>query len=273
MKPREVVRDLSGYLNGVGAMCRMTKQIALTATTAAALFTFSAGASAQSDSTSHWRFGVTPYAWLSGLSGRVGVGPVASKVDLGVGDILDMLKFGIMGTAEARKGAWVIAADAIYASLGAGRVLAFRGDTGSLELTQSETIIQPTGGYTIGDNTWAIDILGGFRYWNLSASLDVDRSRRPSNEHSGGRSWVDATGGFRFRWVPIPSARFVAAADGGGGGSLSTWQAYSSLGVDPWSHWTLGVAYRWLAVDYDHQNFLFDTDTKGFILGATYRFQ
>ena len=248
------------------------KHIVLAMATAAVLFANIETAGAQSDSTKHWRFGITPYLWLTGLSGKVGVGPVASNVDLGVGDILDALKFGIMGSAEARKGSWVILADGIYANLGQEQVLAFRGDTGRLELTQSETIIQPTGGYTIGDNTWGLDLLGGFRYWNLSSSLNVERPRA-SNEHSGSRSWVDATGGFRFRWVPIPSFRFVAAADGGGGGSRSTWQWYSSLGVDPWSHWTLGVAYRWLSVNYDNNNFLFDTDTKGFILGATYRFK
>ena len=254
-------------------MCRATRAIALATSAAAALLTWTANASAQTDSLSHWRYGITPYAWLSGLNGKVGVGPVVSNVDLGVGDILDMLKFGIMANGEARKGPWVVGADAIYASLGAGQVVAFRGDTGSLQLTERETIIQPTGGYTVGNNVWAFDLLGGFRYWNLSASLDVDRTRRPSNEHSGSRSWVDATGGFRFRWVPLPSLRFVAAADGGGGGSQSTWQAYSSLGIDPWSHWTLGIAYRWLAVDYDHRNFLYDTTLQGFVLGATYRFR
>jgi opacity protein-like surface antigen len=61
--------------------------------------------------------------------------------------------------------------------------------------------------------------------------------------------------------------------DGGGGGSHSTWQTSGSLGVDPSRYWTLGVAYRWLAVDYDRDNFLYDTTTKGFIFGATYRFR
>jgi hypothetical protein len=253
-------------------MRRTTRLITLTAVAAAALFACTGNASAQSDTTSHWRFTVTPYAWLAGLSGQVGVGPVASNIDLGISDVLDMLKFGIMGSAEARKHSWVIAADAVYANLGAGRTVAFRGETGSLDLTQSETIIQPVGGYTIGNNVWGLDLLGGFRYWNLSASLDVERPRA-SNEHSSSRSWVDATGGFRFRWVPVTLARLVLAADGGGGGSHSTWQAYGSLGVDPSSYWTLGVAYRWLAVDYNRDNFLYDTDMKGFIFDATYRFK
>jgi hypothetical protein len=248
------------------------RRVAQAATTAAMMFTCTTRALSQADTTGQWRYTITPYAWLTGLSGQVGIGPVASNIDLGVSDVLDMLKFGIMGSAEARKHSWVIAADAIYAKLGAGRTVAFLGETGSLDLTQSETIIQPVGGYTIGNNVWGLDLLGGLRYWNLNASLDVERPRA-SNEHSGSRSWVDATGGFRFRWVPVTLARLVIAADGGGGGSQSTWQAYGSLGVDPSSYWTLGVAYRWLAVDYKRDNFLYDTTMKGFIFGATYRFK
>jgi opacity protein-like surface antigen len=253
-------------------MTRATKHIALAAATAAALFANTVSAGAQSDSTSHWRFGITPYLWAIGLGGQVGVGPVASNVDIGFPDLLDALKFGIMGSVEARRSSWVILADGIYARLGEERVLAFRGETGSLQLKQSQTIIQPTGGYTIGDNTWGLDLLGGFRYWDLSTSLNVDRPRA-SNERSASRSWFDATGGFRFRWVPMRTIRLVAAADGGGGGSRSTWQWYGSLDADPWSYWSVGVAYRWLAVDYDHDNFLYDTQTKGFIFGATYSFR
>jgi hypothetical protein len=236
-----------------------------------ALIGWSTLATAQTYSDDKWRFGLTPYAWLSGLSGTVGVGPVASEVDLSPSDVIDKLHFGIMGSGEARKGQWLVAVDGIYASLGAEKVFAVRGDTGSLALTQRETIIQPVAGYTIGDGTWSVDFLGGVRYWHLSASLDVDLTRRPSNEHAGSRQWVDATGGFRFRWLPYEKVRFVAGGDGGGGGSRDTWQAYSSLGYDAWSRWTLGFAYRVLAVNYNRSDFLFDTRTKGFILGATYR--
>jgi hypothetical protein len=252
-------------------MSRSNRVVASVVGGAVALVGWSTLANAQLDNGDRWRFAVTPYAWLSGLSGTVGVGPVISSVDLSAENVLEMLKFGIMGSAEARKGPWIVAADGIYANLGAGKVVAVRGDTGSLELTQHETIIQPVGGYTIGDATWSVDFLGGFRYWNLSATLDVDRTRRPSNERSGSRQWVDATGGFRFHWTPYEKVRFVAAADGGGGGSRDTWQAYSSLGYDVWSRWTLGFAYRVLGVNYDRSDFLFDTRTKGVALGATYR--
>ena len=64
---------------------------------------------------------------------------------------------------------------------------------------------------------------------------------------------------------------FVAAGDGGGGGSRDTWQAYTSLGYDAWSRWRLGTGYRVLAVNYDRNDFLFDTRSEGFEVVATYR--
>jgi len=248
------------------------RRAAWAAGVAIALSGWSAGAHAQKVTSNEWRYAVTPYAWLAGLDGDVGVGRLSSSVDLSASDLLRKLQFGIMGAAEARKGSYVLAFDGLYAKFGAARALAIRGDTGGFELTQRETILQPAGGYTIGGGTWSVDFLLGMRYWNLSTSLDVDRrSLRLSNERSMTQQWVDATGGFRFHWTPIEKFRVVAAGDGGGGGSRDTWQAYSSLGYDISTRWELGLAYRVLAVDYDRNNFLFDTRTKGFVVGATYR--
>jgi hypothetical protein len=176
-----------------------------------------------------------------------------------------------MGRAEARKHSYVLAFDGLYAKLGASRAFAIRGDTGGLELTQRETMLQPMGGYTIGDGTWTADLLLGMRYWNLSTSLDVDRARRPSNERSMTQQWVDATGGVRLNWSPIEKLRVVAGGDGGGGGSKDTWQAYGVLNYDAWTRWSLGGGYRVLAVNYDRNDFLFDTRSKGFEVMATYR--
>jgi hypothetical protein len=231
----------------------------------------SSRAHAQSINPHEWRYAITPYMWLSGLEGEVGVGPVSSSVNLSSSDLLRELKFGMMASGEARKGPYVLALDGIYAKLGAARAFAIRGDTGNLELTQRETIIQPMGGYTVGDGTWSVDLLLGMRYWNLDTSLDVDRARRPSNERSMTEQWVDGTGGFRFHWTPMDKLRFIAAGDAGAGGSRETWQAYSSLGYDAWSRWTFGLAYRVLAVNYDRNDFLFDTRSKGFAAEATYR--
>ena len=226
-------------------------------------------ASAQIDTSRHWRYDVTPYGWLTSLNGRVGVGPVATNVDLSFHDILKSLKFGIMGYAQARHGPWFAGFDGIYASLGNNAVIAFRGDTGSLELKQKETIIQPVGGYTIGNQKWAVDFLGGFRYWDLSTTIDVDVTRRPTNPHTISQSWVDATVGARFRATPYKKVHIIVGGDGGAGGSDGTWNFYGTAGYDVWSKVALGLGYRYLSVNYESDRFLFDTRTKGLALGAS----
>jgi hypothetical protein len=250
-------------------MCRCGTSTRRGALVALAILGWSTAARAQVLSDDQWHFSATPYAWIVGLSGDLGVRRLQSSVDLAPWEIVKHLQFGFMANAQARKGPYGLGLDAIYAKLGGARALAVRGDTGGLDLTQHMTILQPTGGYTIGDSTWSVDFLLGMRYWNLSTSLDVDFPRL-SNERSGSEQWVDATGGARVSWMPLDKLHLVAAADGGGGGSRDTWQALGSVGYDAWSKWRLGVAYRVLAVNYDRNNFLFDTRLEGFVVGATY---
>src|SRR4051812_44173772 len=71
-------------------------------------------------STSRVRYSINPYGWLAAFDGRVGVGQVATNVDLGVSDMLDALEFAIMGYGEARVQRYVFGVDAMYVSLGSG---------------------------------------------------------------------------------------------------------------------------------------------------------
>jgi hypothetical protein len=116
---------------------------------------------------------------------------------------------------------------------------------------------------------WAVDFLGGFRYWDLKTTIDVDVARRPTNPHSISQSWFDATVGARFRATPYKKVHVVIGGDGGGGGSHGTWQGYVTAGYDVWSKVALGAAYRYLSVNYETDRYLFDTRTKGFGLGAS----
>lgn len=250
-------------------MCRRCRKSDWVATIAFALLAWSARAPGQALSDNRWHYSATPYVWLVGLDGGVGVGRLDTDVDLRPSDVLKHLQFGFMVAGQARRNAYLVGLDAIYAKLGAARAVAVRGDSGDFDLEQHMTIIQPTGGYTIGDSTWSVDFLLGARYWNLSTSLDVTGTRL-SNQRSMTQQWVDATGGARVNWMPYEKFHVIAAADGGGGGSKGTWQALGSLGYDAWSNWRLGAAYRALSVNYDRNNFLFDTRLKGFVVGATY---
>ncbi len=228
-------------------------------------------AAAQADSA--WRFTVMPYFWASDLTGKVGVGPIGTNVDLSFRDIVKVLKFGAMGYLEARYKSYVVGIDGIFSSIGNGQTVAFRGDTGSFAFTQKEWIVQPIVGYTFHHGLWALEPIVGFRYWSLNTDLDVTRPNGTVHERSGGVDWVDATVGGRANWVYRPKrVRFLAGGDVGGGGAKSTWQLYGTAGWDAANWFTLSAGYRTLSVDYDKNILLMDTNMKGPIVTFAFRF-
>ena len=219
-----------------------------------------------------WRFAVTPYLWFAGLKGDIGVGPLVSSVDLSPGDVLDALQFAAMGYGEVRRQWFVGGIDALYVSVGGAKAIVFRGDTGSFNLSNRQTILQPFVGYSVGNATWTLDVLAGARYWRERAELSVDRSNGRSVDYTNTLDWWDATGGLRLTGTIVPRVRFTAGGDAGGGGAKSDWQLHGDVGYDVSSRWTVGITYRFLSVDYTKTYFVQDVDMKGFVLAGTYHF-
>lgn len=228
--------------------------------------------SAQVTQPQGWTFVVTPYGWLAGLDGQVGIRTVTTNVDLGFTDIAPHLRFGAMGTFEARKGPIVFATDVMYISVGGAKAFAIRGGSGEITFDQRETILQPMVGYAFGGQRWSVDALAGARYWNLSADLGIDPTRLSSHTRSGTVDWLDATGGLRARVTPKKGIHITAEGDGGGGGSRSSWQAVGIVSADLSRHWGAMTGYRYLTVDYDRNGFLMNTHMDGWVLGVTVNF-
>jgi hypothetical protein len=114
-------------------MSRATRVAVMVASSAIVLCMLSERVNAQSKDP--WRFQVTPFAWLPGLTGPVGVRRLETDIDLSVHDVLKALQFAAMLNGEARKGPWVAGLDAIYVSLGDATTFLIRGDTGSVGAT------------------------------------------------------------------------------------------------------------------------------------------
>ena len=238
---------------------------------------FSASAHSQwttrgSPSDKGWRFAVTPYLWLAGLKGDVGVGPLVSSIDLSPSDILDHLQFAASLYGEVRRQWFVGGIDALYVSVGGAKAIVFRGDTGSFNLANRQTILNPFVGYSVGNATWTLDVLAGTRYWRSKDRLTVDRPNGQSRDFTSTIDWWDALGGVRLTGIIVPRLRFTAGGDAGGGGAKSDWQLHGDVGYDVSSRWTVGVAYRFLSVDYSKTSFTQDVDMKGFVLAGTYHF-
>ena len=91
---------------------------------------------------SGWEFTGSLYAPRIGLEGDIGVGALATSVDLSFGDILEEPDVGATAAFEARQDRWSITGDFIWLKLSAfGQPTAgarFRGDYGGFEVSSDE---------------------------------------------------------------------------------------------------------------------------------------
>ena len=63
----------------------------------------------------------------------------------------------------------------------------------------------------------------------------------------------------------------LGKADVGGGGSKFTYQLFGGAGFKVCDRTSLDGGYRYLRVNYDRDNFLFDGSLAGPILGVSFR--
>ena len=129
-------------------------------------------------------------------------------------------------------------------------------------------MLHPEVGYTLLARPWGgVDGLIGARYWNLGVDLNL-----PPQGISADRNWVDGTAGANLRYQPGGKWRLVGKADIGAGGSDLIWQLYGGAGYELGRCCSLVAAWRYLDVDYDQQDLVYDVKLSGPTFGVTLRF-
>jgi hypothetical protein len=221
-----------------------------------------------------WSFSFAPYAWAAGETGQVGVEGAVANVDVGLKDAVDQINLAFSSVLEARRARWIGTVDLHYFSLSDDQTVAVAGgDTGTVQFSQDQFVLQPALGFTLLVRPWGgIDALAGARYWHMSAELGASVSGAEVAAVSRSRDWVDGTVGIRVRVRPGPRWRLFARGDVGGGGSKFTWQALGGLGYDVGDCCTALAAYRHLDVDYESDGFVNNLYMSGPALGFELRF-
>ena len=206
-----------------------------------------------------WHFVVAPYVWLAGLSGDVSVkGLPEVPIDESFSDIFENFHFGALAHFEGRKDRWGFATDVMYldlhAALAAGAPVLSQLD---LEATVKSTTAEGLGFYRVAsggrtDNPAHLDILAGVRYYRMSTQLNATvpiAGALAGDKNEFG--WADALAGLRFR-APLGS-RFalIGRGDVAGLGSKLAWNLEGDVAGSLSEHWTLGVGWRHLSIDYD----------------------
>jgi hypothetical protein len=228
----------------------------------------------QAPADDEWEFQFSPYFWLASLHGTGGVGNRTTQVDESFSDIFHALDFALMGLVEARKGKLVILTDMEYVAVSDDK--ATPGPFFSNVNAKFKTFIfDPEVGYRVFANPAKgqfIDVLGGIRVWHVSTELDFGAGILPATQLQGSRTWVDGVAGLRGRAALSPKVFVTGKFDLGGGGSKFTWQLFGGAGYNVNSKVALIFGYRALDVNYRKDNFIYDMNQRGPIMGLGFKF-
>jgi len=220
-----------------------------------------------------WQFQFSPYFWLAGLHGVGGVGNRTTRVDESFSDVFDALNFAFMGTFEARKGKFISLTDLEYVSVSDDK--ATPGPLfSSVDAGFKTFIFDQEVGYRVLDNSEGatLDVLGGARVWRVKTDFEFGAGILPATRIEASRSWVDAVGGLRGKMALSEKLFLTGKFDLGGGGSKFTWQVFAGGGYNINPKIALIFGYRVLDVDYDKNNFIYDMNQRGPILGVGFKF-
>jgi hypothetical protein len=239
-----------------------------------------------------WHFGASIYGWFPDISGETvfpdeGNGEFTVDIE----NILDNLKFTLMGTFDARKGRWGFLADAIYMDVGnsqtGGRDYLIGGiqvpvtATGTVDFDLKSLIWTFAGYYrAIEKSGYTLDVVGGARYldveqkvnWNLTGNIGaLPPASRTGAVETSLTNW-DAIIGVRGRYTfGAKQTWFVPYyLDVGTGESDLTWQGIAGAGYA--FHWgEVTAVWRYLYYDLSADMAIRDMNFSGPAIGATFR--
>jgi len=254
--------DLTGVRSSVG-VANAGRRLAVTNTS-----------NPQTSSSDEWQFQFSPYFWLAGLHGTGGVGNRTTQVDESFRDVFDALNFAFMGMFEARKGKFISLTDLEYVSVSDEK--ATPGPLFSTVDAGFKTFIfDQEVGYRLLENPEkgaSLDVLGGARVWRVKTDFEFGAGILPATRVEASRSWVDAVGGLRGKMALSQKMFLTGKFDLGGGGSQFTWQVFAGAGYNINPKIALIFGYRVLDVDYNKNNFVFDMNQRGPVLGLGFKF-
>jgi hypothetical protein len=223
-----------------------------------------------------WSFRVTPYAWFSGISGKVATLPPLppADIDMSFGDVLDNLDGAFFISGEVDKDRFVLVADLIYADLEADddySGLLFNG----VRLRQKNIVPSVFAGFRVVDEPkHTVDAVGGLRYWSIESDLTLTSNVVAERRIDSDESWVDPLVG--LRWIVRLNENWSIASAATIGGVISgadlEWDLLATVRWQMADWASLVAGYRHLSVDYEKDGYVYDVDQTGPVLGVTFTF-
>lgn len=221
-------------------------------------------------SDSEWQFTLVPFLWAAGLDGTLGIGALPEvDVDSGFSDLLENLDFAASAYFTARRGEMFWLSEVYYTALDVKETV------GASDVTIGSDLYWLTlaGGVSIEQGPRrSTDLFGGLRY--VGVNQDASSTGGVVAKASNDESWIDPIVGFQVRTGLDQALRCGLLADVGGFGIGSdlTWEVLPSVSWHFDDTWALEVGYRWLDMDYEDSDFLYDVHQAGWIFGLSFAF-
>jgi hypothetical protein len=225
-----------------------------------------------------WRGQLTPYLWMSGLSGTVRPVPNGPTLDVDKSfrDLLEDLDAAGFVTGLARRDDWVVIGDFSFSrSSTEGRVAPPGAPPGVLlpaTARERQRSLTALVGRTVAESDegrW--DLLAGLRAWRVRVAVAVPLA---GIDVRANESIADPV--FAARWHGTFAERWTATLYGDVGGfgvdSRLTWQVHATANraIGPSSHLSFG--WRHLAVDWRERGRRLDLALGGPVVGWTVTF-
>jgi len=247
-------------------------------------------AAAQGADPGPWRFGATLYLYLPSVSGTTSVPaePGGPTIDI---DILDKLRFTLMGSLDAHNGRWGAFTDFVYLDFGDtdARSRDFTiGDSGlpagtsaRIEWELKGLAWTAAGQYRLAsDPAFTLDALGGVRLldvrtrtrWDITGSIGPLPPSGRSGASDVDVSLWDGIVGVKGRYAFGPDRAWSLPfyLDVGTGESRLTWQAAAGISY-AFSWGTVSALWRHLSYEMKPGGTLTRLDFDGPMIGATWR--
>ena len=244
------------------------------ATMAAAILPASVAYAEDSDD-ADWEVRVAPYVWGASLEGNVQAFPSAPSVpvDLTFGDIFNKLDFAFMLAVEARRDKLYLKSDSSYVSLSApapAPVPDF--DEADVSSKTFQTMLAV--GHTVIDTEdLRGDVFAGGRLWSIKSDLTLRADDNVVNTKST-ETFVNPVLGASAGLVLSEELTLdlTGTVGGFGIGAESEFGVLGAVEWQPGDSWGVAAGYRYLAVDYEDDGFVFDVEQHGPFVSAFLEF-
>lgn len=234
-----------------------------------------------------WSIEFTPYLWGAANEGKSGGTDIngtgidsINDIDIPFSELWDHLDIAYMANTKATKDKWMLYNESTYLSVTDEQTASAGAVEVKADIEISGYISDFGAGYRFYEtqdmNLYAY---AGIRFMNLDIEIDTSRDPALVGVTDGrsitlGDNWVDPLIGLHLTQKLNDNWAMQGRVEVGGFdvGSESAYLVNVTLSQKLSENWSMKYFYRYMEIDYNDNNFVYDMEVTGPGIGATYTF-